>query len=153
MPEREGARALHENSYLNEKLFEFPVAAGEKMTTTRRFETTEMNHLPGLETRSLRSRRGRTTEIQVGKGAPSRGSEGRVLPASSRFWGSKHPWACGHIPPICVFVFMWLLLCVCVSPTLSLAKTPAIGFRATLIRDELFSDPSLNQMCQDSMSK
>ncbi|XP_073084339.1 interleukin-3 receptor subunit alpha isoform X3 [Manis javanica] len=40
---------------------------------------------------------------------------GFFLPASSSFWGSRRPWACGHIPPVSATVSKWLLLRVCVS--------------------------------------
>ena len=114
----------------------FPGAA-----TNQRLETTEINHLPALET-SLRSRRGRAAEIQAGQScAPSRGSRGGSfilfqllgLQASLGWWPRpSHLCLCPHMPsPLCV------------SPLLSLIRTPVIGFRAALIQDELISDPSL----------
>ena len=42
------------------------------------------------------------------------------LPASG---GSRHPWACGRLPPVSAFIFTGLLLCVCVSPLLCLRRT------------------------------
>ena len=65
-----------------------------------------------------------TSEVNVSHGrGPSRGSRrGSFLPLpASR--GSRLPWASGHIPPISASVFPGLLLCVCVSPLLSLRRT------------------------------
>ena len=55
--------------------------------------------------------------------APSRGSRGGSflpLPASG---GSRRPWAHGRLPSVSASVFPGLLLCVCVSPLLSLRRT------------------------------
>lgn len=75
------------------------------------------------------------SEVQLGQGrASSRGSSsgGSFLPQPAP-GGSRHPWACGCIP--CLLpLSSHVCLCVCL---LSLKKKPVIGFRATLIQDDL----------------
>ena len=64
------------------------------------------------------------SEVKVSQGqAPSRSSRGGSflpLPAPG---GSRRPWACGRLPPVSASVFPGLLLCVWVSPLLSLRRT------------------------------
>ena len=64
------------------------------------------------------------SEVKVSQGCgPSRVSRGGSflpLPASG---GSRRPWACGRVSPVSASVFSGLLLCVCVSPLLSLRRT------------------------------
>ena len=47
---------------------------------------------------------------------------------------------------------MWLLLCPCVSSSASY-KDPVIGFKATPIHEDLFSDPSLHHSCKEKSER
>lgn len=96
-----------------------------------------------LETRSLRSGGwggGRAAEIGSGGWAglcSLQRLQGRVLPASCSFWGSRRPWARGCVPPTWVFTSSHGFS----SVFSSVMQTCVFGFRATLIRDDP-SDPS-----------
>ena len=81
--------------------------AGAAVTTncTWRFQTTEASPFSVLETRCLKSRCSQ--------------HHTPFLPLlASR--GSRCPWARGLLPPISPSVFTWCLLCVCLSPLVSL---------------------------------
>lgn len=61
-----------------------------------------------------------TSEVKGSQGcAPSRGSRGGSFQPLAVSWGSRWPWAGGHLPPVSASVFPWLLLCVFVSSSVS----------------------------------
>ena len=56
---------------------------------------------------------------------------GRVPPASSSSWGSRHPWLVPHPSRLCLHLHMVSLPCLCLSFPVS-CKDGVTGFRATL---------------------
>ena len=93
-----------------------------------------------------------------GQGAPglipSRVSRGRSFPPLPASGGSGRPSLGWWLPPSC------LCLCLHVAsplrPRLSSSvsyKDPVPGFRATLVQEDLISDPSLHPVCRDPICK
>lgn len=95
-----------------------------------------------LETRRLTSRRGRACSLPR--------LQGRLFPASASVWGLQVALGLSlpSLPP-CPCGFS----CVCVSPLLSLMRTPVPGCRATFIHNSLISGPSHNYICNDFQTK
>lgn len=80
--------------------------------------------------------------------APSDGSRGVALLASSSFWGLQCSFDCGCITPVSASVSTGpSLLCVCV--TSHLIKTVVIGLGPILQHDL----PLTNEMCKGPVSK
>ena len=78
--------------------------------------------------------------------------QGRVLPASSSFWGLQASLGLGPPPSrLCLCLPGASPLCLCLSSSVSY-KDPVIGCRATLLQEDLISDPSLHYICRDPAS-
>ena len=91
-----------------------------------------------------------TSEVKVSQGrAPSRGSRGGSFPLLPAYGGSRRPWACPSHLYLCLPGAS--PLCLGLSSSVS-CKDPVIGCRATLLQEDLISDPSLHLICKDPVS-
>ena len=106
------------------------------MTTHCGIKTTGIRPPLALETRCLRSGCPRAERCPEAPSQPLPASGGSGHPSLGWWlWASipglgapgVHPWAGGHLPPVSTSVSTWLLLCVRVSPLLSLTKTLSLG--------------------------
>ena len=98
---------------------------------------------PDLETRCVRSR-GPRAELPAESPGEGPSCLFQLLGAPG-----VRPWAGGRLPPVSASVSVWLLCCVRVS---SVSYKDQSWFRATLVQEDLLSDPSLHHLCRDPVS-